>query len=338
MTVYIAALRSYMQYALFFLLLYNLETDFDEIKELLKFMVMCAGIFSITSIIKLLQGSISLKGRAEAFLSNPNALAGYMLFVIPIIWLTYSKHSDFNIFEKKKHKWILWTSMIAILASGSRSMTIGLLIGIFIVFFLNRGVNFSFKIKSIIVVSILSAAAIYFTQGQILERFNLLTEDYYMTPRHNFRIYYSIEGIRLFNENKLFGVGPGLYGGSVSTIYDSPVYAKYGIISPKKWTGLAQSDIFYQHLLAEVGLIGSIIFLFTVFFPPFLWFAMLLFGKIYWSPIGAGCTASMIGLGVATFGGPYFELHITAIFYWLFIYIIFYEINRNKKTTFYLEE
>jgi len=83
----------------------------------------------------------------------------------------------------------------------------------------------------------------------------MLTQDY-------FRGYALYKSIEIWNDNKLLGVGPGMFGGVISLKFNSPVYERYNFSD--RWLtfmkGFNSIDQFWPQLLAETGLIGLFIF------------------------------------------------------------------------------
>jgi hypothetical protein len=328
--VVIAGTRSYMQYAILFLILHRSGIDLNEMEDVFKTIVYCGIFFSLVAIANLLIGNISLVGRSEGVLSNPNALAGYLIFAVPVLWVHFSDKTGFSWLKRLRFRYVGVFTFIAFVATGSRAMIIGLVLGLTLVTLCNRG-NFKQKIKLVLFLSFIACIGFYITEGKVLDRFLLLQSKHYLSSETNVRVYYTEQAIRLLKENLLFGVGPGRYGGSVATIFPSPVYEEYGIRSPKEWAGIIQGDVFYPHLLAELGLIGTIFFCIMVFCPIWSWVSGVLSNRVRWTPLGGACAASMIALAVATVGGPYLELHLTALFFWLFMYVLVLE-TRNQNS------
>jgi O-antigen ligase len=65
------------------------------------------------------------------------------------------------------------------------------------------------------------------------------------------------DGLRIVSDHPVLGVGPGRYGGAAATIIPTPVYEQYD-------TGLAGYRTvhnFWLHLLGEVGVVGTAVFL-----------------------------------------------------------------------------
>jgi len=83
----------------------------------------------------------------------------------------------------------------------------------------------------------------------------------------SYREYTRYKAIEIWKEHIMWGVGPSMYGGSLSIKYNSPYYGYNNNFMPivaaymKQWGTI---DQFWPQVLAELGIIG--ITLFTIFF------------------------------------------------------------------------
>ena len=75
--------------------------------------------------------------------------------------------------------------------------------------------------------------------------------------RRDLRMRFIIEGLPIVEDNLWLGVGPGRYGGAAATIIPSPVYEEYGT----DLYGFRTVHNFWLHLLGELGVVGTTIFL-----------------------------------------------------------------------------
>jgi O-antigen ligase len=75
--------------------------------------------------------------------------------------------------------------------------------------------------------------------------------------RRDLRMRFIREGLVIVQDNLVLGVGPGRYGGAASAIVPSPVYEEY----ESGLYGFRTVHNFWLHLLGEVGVIGTSIFL-----------------------------------------------------------------------------
>lgn len=332
MKVLVAADRSYLQYAVVFLALWQLRLSEEQKTQTLANLVRVGAIFAVIGLFNLAVGQTSLTGRAEGVLSNPNALAGYLVFVAPIVWFEMRPGGHVYLVSPRVQRILGFVIIVAVLASGGRAISVGLWVGLILVTMVRPG-HVTEKLRLALLLAGLLLVSIILTDGQVLERFGLLLSSAYLDVETNVRTYYTQQGWRLFAENPFLGVGPGRFGGSVATIYPSPVYAEYGIRTPRDWAGIIQADIFYPHLLAEVGFIASAAFMALVTMPVFRWLRLVMTRSVAWTSRGAALTASLICILIAAIGGPYFELHLTAYFFWLYARLVYDDLVRHEPAT-----
>lgn len=328
--VYIAAMRSYLQYALVFISLSHMPLKDHEENRIYTLIVFSGLIFSLMALFNLGVGQIANIGRAEGGLSNPNALAAYLIFALSFLWIHFTDDKGFVWFSKMKFGVLGFFAFFAFAASGSRSNIIGLACGLLLVTFL-KARDFRQKFRFIVLIVIVSCAGIYLTEGRIVDRFLQLKSSSYMDKESNVRSYYTEKGFEIFLDNPLIGVGPGRFGGSVATIFPSPVYQEYRVRSPKEWAGIAQADVFYPHLLAELGIFGSFIFFVLVGKTLLRWLLLVKSRRIRWTPKGAFLSASILAILIASIGGPYMELHITSFFFWLYLFFLEREVESLRQ-------
>ena len=89
-----------------------------------------------------------------------------------------------------------------------------------------------------------------------------------MGSEHYYRGYVLAKSIEIWEDHPVMGVGPGMYGGVVSVVFNSPVYEEYDF--SQKWydyglKGFHSLDQFWPQCLAETGLIGIFIFIALLF-------------------------------------------------------------------------
>jgi len=67
----------------------------------------------------------------------------------------------------------------------------------------------------------------------------------------------------VIRDHLLLGVGPGRYGGHVALITNTPLYQQYQLPNFFYGTG-GQIDMFWTHLVAEAGLLGTLAYLWII--------------------------------------------------------------------------
>ena len=172
------------------------------------------------------------------FFNNKNYLNNYLIFIISIIFL------------------------ISILLTGERSNTIKAFLS-FIIFYMFIK-NFSFKKKAILSMVILLLISVVFINSNFLKMRYVHQLFVYFQTKDQFIDYYnnspylqlSRSGIEVLKKYPYFGVGNKNYG--LETCWDKETY------NPKYFCNSHPHQI-YSELLAEHGILGTIIILFIFF-------------------------------------------------------------------------
>ena len=82
--------------------------------------------------------------------------------------------------------------------------------------------------------------------------------DFQSISEDQYRFLYLVKSVQIFFDNFWIGVGPGMFGGWVSVnFHNSPVYQIYDLSTK----GIGSIDMFWPHFLAEVGILGALLFL-----------------------------------------------------------------------------
>lgn len=172
------------------------------------------------------------------YLVVTSLLSGVLLSISRMIYAAFIFIIGFQIFKKRKRFLILFLAPILI-----------------IVFFMVRLPDFDLSSKSLSL------------QG--------LQDDQYSYEKLGgipFRKYYKDKAIEIWKDRPVWGVGPGMFGGVIATLYNSYVYDEYNI--HKNWLALRVRtlDQFWPRVLAEMGIMGTALFaglflsLFVAFF------------------------------------------------------------------------
>lgn len=98
---------------------------------------------------------------------------------------------------------------------------------------------------------LLAMSSLYVERLALLNRSDLIHDPY--------RFSWLIASIRIIGDNILLGSGPGTFGGWVSINYfESSLYSTYGVDT----YGISSIDMFWPHLIAELGLLGTLAYLY----------------------------------------------------------------------------
>ncbi|MFX0132666.1 MAG: O-antigen ligase family protein [Candidatus Hodarchaeota archaeon] len=79
-------------------------------------------------------------------------------------------------------------------------------------------------------------------------------------PEGYYRAFTYLESAKLFIENPLIGVGPGMFGGLASVLFDSPYYIEWPDYFEDMIYRLGSLDAYWPLILVETGLIGFLFF------------------------------------------------------------------------------
>ncbi len=89
----------------------------------------------------------------------------------------------------------------------------------------------------------------------------ILTQKHF-SPDIYYRSFAYLEALKLFATSPLFGVGPGMFGGVVSVLFDSPYYEGWPDAFMEMVQRMGSLDAFWPVVLAETGLVGLISYIF----------------------------------------------------------------------------
>jgi len=179
--------------------------------------------------------------RTPSLLGHPNIFGLYILLFFTL-----------NLFIKKRFNFMNIIILIGIFLSLSRFIWVSAIMIILLFSFEKRKITYKFLIFILLGIFLLFAAPYFITHTNR----ELLTENY-------FRGYSLFKSIEIWKDNKIFGVGPGMYGGVISIMFNSPIYNKYSF--SYHWyefmKGFNSIDQFYPQLLAETGIFGFLCFI-----------------------------------------------------------------------------
>jgi putative inorganic carbon (HCO3(-)) transporter len=108
-----------------------------------------------------------------------------------------------------------------------------------------------FKRKKVLIVGLpILFLLIVISMGQKLE----------MNPEEYFRLFAFLESLRILKEHPLTGVGPGMFGGLASVIWQSPIYEKWPPLMYWWVYRIRAIDSFWPVIWGELGIIGFSLF------------------------------------------------------------------------------
>jgi len=241
--------------------------------------VLVSAVVSVTGLLQIIlhpdllgfasfAGRFGEGGRITSFLGNPNMVAAVVGFTIPFP-LFGARHLATARLRRIAFG-LLVLFGLALLLTFSRgawlAVGIGAIAGILVfdpraAFTLVAAFALAWLVSIVMPRNLLIAEAdlaLYFPGGgepsivdSTVDRFNEVYE------RRDLRMRFIREGLVVVQDNVLLGVGPGRYGGAATSIIASPVYEEYdtGLY------GFRTVHNFWLHLLGEVGVLGTAVFL-----------------------------------------------------------------------------
>lgn len=207
-------------------------------------------------------------GRITSFLGNPNMVAAIVGFVLPFP-LYAARH-----LPDRRHRRIAFALLagfcLTLLLTFSRgawlAVFFGAVIGILALdprafLTLIAAVALAWIVSIVMPRNLLVASAdlpLYFPESgapsivdSTLDRLDEVYE------KRDLRMRFIREGLPIVLDKPVLGVGPGRYGGAAAALIPSPVYAEYGT----DLYGFRTVHNFWLHLLGEVGIAGTVVFL-----------------------------------------------------------------------------
>ncbi|MEO0224937.1 MAG: O-antigen ligase family protein [candidate division WOR-3 bacterium] len=76
------------------------------------------------------------------------------------------------------------------------------------------------------------------------------------------RVISIIYGINIWKDNKIFGLGPGTFGGNVSFMFSSEVYNNLPEKARTLFFSIHTTDVYWIQILVEIGFLGLLIYVF----------------------------------------------------------------------------
>jgi hypothetical protein len=178
--------------------------------------------------------------RTPSLMGHPNVFGFYALLFFVM---------DFALYKR-----VRWQNLIlaaGVLLSVSRMVWIAFF-SVLALFFLRReGKKVALLLAFVLVIISLTVPNIY---SHTMREMN--------SPGY-FREYVMFKSLKIWREQPVLGLGPGMYGGVVSFMFDSPVYGRYCF--SRHWLDVMKKilslDQFWPQLLVEMGLLGMISFI-----------------------------------------------------------------------------
>tara|TARA_Y100000766_G_scaffold246190_1_gene226546 strand:+ start:2978 stop:4114 length:1137 start_codon:yes stop_codon:yes gene_type:complete len=181
--------------------------------------------------------------RSRSIIGNPIDLS-HFLILIALIINEHVPNSKFKYF-------IIIIGFAAFFTTRSRGPLLAILISIIIIFPWKKIIRYLYKYILLIIPFIIFFIYNISTRFQNLNISDLQYDLY--------RFSWLISSIEMFFNKPIFGYGPGSFGGWVSINYElSPLYELYDIST----FGISSIDMFWPHILVELGIVGTMAYIF----------------------------------------------------------------------------
>lgn len=252
--VSIDGIRSYLEMFLFFLIFINFIDDKKTISTILNIASVSLLIISFYGIYQFIfKVSIPLawidkdlettiSTRAFSIFGSPNALAGYLILLIPIFFIQIINEK--KLLKKLYYIFVVLVSLICLLFTLSRAAQLSIAFAFIIFTLLYKDKRYFLVIFLLLILSL--------SIPQIRTRFTNLISPIYLEKAKTYgRIYRWNLALSIFSLHPISGVGPGGFGGAVAS--------KLGMFE-----GL-YVDNYYLKTLVETGIFGFLSFLYLLF-------------------------------------------------------------------------
>lgn len=182
--------------------------------------------------------------RTPSFMGHPNIFGLYSLLFFVL---------DFSL-----HRRIRWQNLVfalGALLSVSRMVWTAFFSVLFLFLIHRKGKKAAGLFILVLIIFFLSLPSFY-----------LHTAEEIGSPGY-FREYVLIKSLKIWQNQPILGLGPGMYGGVVSFMFGSPIYGRYGF--DERWLDVMENifsiDQFWPQILVEMGLLGTLSFTFILF-------------------------------------------------------------------------
>lgn len=187
--------------------------------------------------------------RASSLMHHPNILGLYCLLILTI-YLSMVKKVNFA---------VLISLFTGIFVSVSRMVYMCFVFIIGLQIFRYRKWLFTLVLIPLVIVFFYMSFLLDISEQKDMSEF-MKKEDSVFFYKIPYRAYAGEKAMEVWKDNSFWGVGPGMFGGVVSIIFQSPVYEEYDFdfIGMRALRNYRSLDQFWPQILAEMGIIGAV--------------------------------------------------------------------------------
>lgn len=197
--------------------------------------------------------------RVHTLFTHPGDYGYYLLIFLSLIILFLQHHFISNVFLKRVVYLFALMLIFNILFTISMGPIFGFIISYFLTALLLRIKIGPKKIVTVFTIFFLSVVLIGSSMSERIQtRLDVSANSIQMQGQQATRVDFYLQSVPVITDNVFFGVGPGNFGGWVATKFNSFAHKKYNIDT----YGLSSIDLFYPHIIGELGVFGAFAFFF----------------------------------------------------------------------------
>lgn len=263
-------------FPLIFLLFFNIKMGEKQLQKLIRALTYCLSFFLLCSYA---EAFLFLDNPITLFLRDSKGVYAYISY--QSAWTAFGVVFSLYLFRSTKEKrWLLissWMTLSLMLLSFRKSFAAAVLIWIF--FALLDG-NWKTKLKRISIISIVGAVFLFTLGDFMIYRFkNLKAYSGEEAVESVARTVMLVKSFEIAKDRFPFGSGLGTFASTTAYDHYSLLYYEFGLSEIKGMEPHAGRiagaesyllDTFWPHIIAELGFIGTLIFLFFWIYPPWL--------------------------------------------------------------------
>ena len=246
--------------------------DREDCWEILKWAANVVGLIVVAGIVCLplahfgLMDMLSRSERMgvrcyEFIYGSPGMLSQYCVLFTTLLTANLSREN------LGRGRWIVWALSLVLWAATMRTRAfVMILLVIFLTFVVFRpGLRDKFQGRAML--KRLTSPLVLVPVASVVLLVSIDQIDHYFGELESARSYLLAGGLKAFWEFFPLGGGFGTYGTEAARVYYSPLYSRYGVNS--HWAlgvdGSELTDTFWPAIMAEFGLVGTVLYLVVVF-------------------------------------------------------------------------
>ena len=330
----IAGLRAMLQYVILYFVMVHAGLDKEKYRRLITLFLIVA---AITVFYGYFQQAIGLEASADwemrryhqdidlrvySTMENPNTYGAYLVVMMGITLNLFFSYFKFNRLKSIYPGILALLLFWGLVMTYSRMSLLSLLVALVALAFI--------RFRKYVPLLVLGGIGVLLIlPPEFYSRLTfVLSPEYIELSLKGGRLYLMQKSWEVISLSPLLGVGPGMFGGSVAGIFDSPIYE---LMDMPYHMNL---DNFYFQVWTELGTLG---------FGAFLWLfisiikqALRAYRQVtdpYWQAVAAGALTVFAGVTFQSLVAGIWEVHQVAAYLWFLAALTYLMNNRWGETT-----